>query len=304
MKFTKPQLATLRDDPPDGDEWLHERKYDGYRLQALIKGDKARLMTRNEKDWTGRYPKIAEALGALNVENAAIDGELVAMNKEGRSDFGLLQNAADERDVKLVYYAFDLLHYNGENLRSKPQLERKEQLKKLLKNSPGAVRYSAHKRGGGAEALAKACKDGYEGIVSKKADAPYRAGRGTTWIKTKCTGNDEFIIVGYRRSDKKGRPFSSLLLGVYDDNRLIYRGRVGTGFDEETLKRLSSKMKPLERKTSPFAETPKDARDRAVWLTPKLVAQIAYTEVTSDGRLRHPSFLGLREDKPADEVKR
>lgn len=302
MRFTEPQLATLRDKPPAGPDWLHELKYDGYRLQALIENGVARLITRNKKDWTERYPGIAEALAALNVKSAAIDGEIVALGPQGKSSFSLLQNAATRKDIHLIFYAFDLLQLNGEDLRAKSQLERKQRLEKLLARTGGPTRYSEHWKGGGDRAIAKACQEGYEGLVSKKANAPYRSGRGMTWIKSKCSGNDEFIIAGFRKSDKRGRPFSSLLLGEYVGEALVYRGRVGTGFDDRMLKSLHSKMTSLMRDTSPFVEIPADARRGAVWLTPKLVAQIAYTEQTSDGRLRHPSFLGLREDKPAKEV--
>lgn len=200
------------------------------------------------------------------------------------------------------YYAFDLLFLNGEKLTGEPLHRRKERLKPLIEKAASPLYYSDHIQGRGDEVIRKACAMHLEGIVSKKKDAAYRSGRGTTWIKSKCVGNDEFIIAGYRESDKRGRPFSSLLLGEYAGDTLIYRGRVGTGFDEAALEKLYKKMRPLERKTSPYGTTPPEAKQDAVWVTPKLVAQIAYTEKTSDGRLRHPSFLGLRDDKPAEEV--
>lgn len=302
MKFTPPQLATLKDEPPSGDAWLHEMKFDGYRIQALIDNGEVRLMTRNKKDWTDRYPSVAEALEKLDVKSAAIDGELVAMDKNGRSDFSLLQNAESEKDINLGYYAFDLLYLDGKSIKGKPLEKRKELLKPIIEDANAPVFFTDHTKGDGGGALKKACDKKFEGVISKKANASYHSGRGTSWIKSKCTGNDEFIIAGYRKSDKRGRPFSSLLLGEYSDGDLIYRGRVGTGFDDETFKALSAKMQSLVRKTSPYKSTPDEARQGAVWLTPKLVAQIAYTEQTNDGRLRHPSYLGLREDKPAEEV--
>ncbi|WP_428408712.1 DNA ligase D [Hyphococcus sp.] len=302
LKFTPPQLATLRDDPPEGDGWLHELKYDGYRMQALIEDGSVRLMTRNEKDWTHRYPTIAEALAELDVESAAIDGELVAVDKKGRSRFGLLQNAGEDEAADLRYYAFDLLYLNGDNISGEPLRKRKELLKPLIEAAGPPLFYSDHIEGKGDEVIRKACAMHLEGIISKKKDASYRSGRGTAWIKSKCVGNDEFVIAGYRKSNKRGRPFSSLLLGEYAGGKLVYRGRVGTGFDEAAFEKLCDKMRPLTRKTSPYETTPADAKQSAVWVTPKLVAQIAYTEKTSDGRLRHPSFLGLREDKPAEEV--
>jgi len=300
--FVEPQLAKLKKRPPSGEEWLHEPKYDGYRIEAILNGGDISLVTRNEKDWTDRYPSIANALSGLAVESAILDGELVAIDRHGHSDFSTLQNAASNDNIELRYYAFDLLHWNGEDLREEPLKERKKRLSKLLKDVEEPLFYGEHTEGDGQKVLDDACDDGLEGIVSKNADAAYRSGRGTDWIKTKCTGSDEFVVVGYRESDKEGRPFASLLLAEYDGDDLIYRGRVGTGFDSEAFDELQSKMKRLERKTSPLASTPGDARNRAVWLTPKLVAQIAYTERTDDGMLRHPSFLGLREDKDAEEV--
>lgn len=302
LNFTPPQLAKLADHPPAGDAWLHELKYDGYRIQALINDGDIRLITRNGKDWTDKYPSIVAALRSLKVESAAIDGELVAIDKKGVGRFGLLQNAADNPDVDLRYYAFDLLFLDGRNLKSEPLLERKAKLKKILRGASKRIHYSDHIQGEGQTVIEKACALNLEGIVSKKGSASYRSGRGTSWIKSKCIGNDEFVIGGYRKSEQRGRPFASLLLGEYEDGKLIYRGRVGTGFDAKTLEMLHQKMEPLKRKTSPFETVPNDARRGAVWLTPKLIAQVSYTERTQDGHLRHPSFLGLREDKAAEQV--
>ncbi|MEQ8179447.1 MAG: DNA ligase D [Amphiplicatus sp.] len=302
LAFTPPQLATLREAPPDGAEWLHELKYDGYRIQALLKNGEARLITRNEKNWTSRYPAIADAVSNLSVDSCAIDGELVAVDKNGRSDFRAMQNAGAD-SVALLFYAFDLLNLDGENLKPLPLIERKKRLKSLIASAGDPLRYSDHIEGDGADVIARACAMNLEGLVSKKGDAPYRSGRSRTWIKSKCVGRDEFVIVGYRKSDKRGRPFSSLLLGEYEGTELHYRGRVGTGFDEAMLAELADHMKPLVRKSSPLAETPGEARRSAVWLTPKLIAEIAYSEKTSSERLRHPSFLGLRFDKQASEVK-
>ena len=300
--FVSPQLASLRDTPPSGDDWLHEIKYDGYRIQAVINDGSVRLLTRNRKDWTARFPAIAGALSTLSVETAVIDGELVAVDADGHSDFGRLQRADGDLETELRYYPFDLLHHDGSDLTGQPLLERKEILHRILSDAPDILHYSDHIAGDGSKVIEKACALNLEGIISKRADTPYRSGRSTSWIKSKCVGRDEFIIGGYRRSDKKGRAFSSLLLGEYEGERLVYRGRVGTGFDERTMDDLAGKLQGLSRKTTPFADMPSGARDRAEWVTPKLVAQIAYTEKTSEGRLRHPSFLGLRDDKPASEV--
>tara|TARA_B100000678_G_scaffold283926_1_gene284722 strand:- start:25729 stop:28215 length:2487 start_codon:yes stop_codon:yes gene_type:complete len=301
--FVKPQLASLRDSPPTGDDWVHEMKFDGYRIQALVSGPRVKLISRNGKDYTDKYPGIVRALSGLNLPKAILDGELVALDDEGHSNFSLLQAATKKgADADLAYFAFDLLHKNGKDLRKKPLLERKSMLKNLLDEDSHKLRYSDHIDGDGERIVGKACAMGMEGIISKKADGKYTSDRGTQWIKSKCLGRDEFIIAGYRESDKRGRPFASLLLGEYEDGKLIYRGRVGTGFDEETLSDLSAKFKSLTRKTSPFNTLPSDAKRRAVWLTPKLVCEIEYTEQTPDGHLRHPSYLGLRDDKAAEDV--
>ena len=301
--FVKPQLASLRDSPPTGDDWVHEMKFDGYRIQALVSGPRVKLISRNGKDYTDKYPGIVRALSGLNLPKAILDGELVALDDEGHSNFSLLQAATKKgADADLAYFAFDLLHKNGKDLRKKPLLERKSMLKSLLGEDSHKLRYSDHIDGDGERIVGKACAMGMEGIISKKADGKYTSDRGTQWIKSKCLGRDEFIIAGYRESDKRGRPFASLLLGEYEDGKLIYRGRVGTGFDEETLSDLSAKFKSLTRKTSPFNTLPSDAKRSAVWLTPKLVCEIEYTEQTPDGHLRHPSYLGLRDDKAAEDV--
>jgi len=300
--FIEPQLATLDDEPPEGEDWLHEIKYDGYRLIACWAQGKARLYTRSGKDWTDKYPAIADALAALP-GTGVIDGELVAINDQGHSDFGALQQATKSGDqARLIYYAFDLLKHGRKDWRKHPQDARKDALADLLDGVNDPIRYSDHVVGKGDSVIGKACQMGLEGIISKRADANYQSKRTRAWIKSKCTGNDEFVIGGYRKSDKKGRPFASLLLGEYVDGELVYRGRVGTGFSEDLMADLSAKMKRLERKTPPFADMPSDAKRGAVFVTPDLVGQIAYTELTSDGHLRHPSFLGLREDKPAEEV--
>lgn len=302
-KFVAPQLATLVNEPPSGDNWLHEIKYDGYRAIAAIGNGRVRIFTRSGKDWTGKFAGIAEALQKLNVASALLDGEIVALDDDGRSSFGRLQHGLKEGDTPLTYFVFDVLELDGRDLRSEPLIRRKELLHGLLKKSPEAIRYSDHVMGHGAEVLAKACRMQLEGIVSKRADKPYTSKRTKTWIKSKCSGNDEFVIGGYRRSNKKGRPFASLLLGEYVGDDLHYRGRVGTGFDEKDLDALGAKLGQLERKTSPFVDADADARRDACWVTPSLVAQVAYTEKTRDDRLRHPSFLGLSGDKPASQVK-
>lgn len=302
--FVKPQLATLRDAPPEGDDWLHELKFDGYRIQALLAGRRVKLITRNGHDWTDKYPAIATALSKIDVSSAILDGELVALDAQGHSRFSALQAATnDGADAHLAYYAFDLLALDGKSLRRKPLVDRKATLEKILPAGDGTLRFSGHIDGSGERVIGKACGMGLEGVVSKKKSSAYVSGRGTGWVKSKCIGRDEFVIAGYRKSDKKGRPFASLLLSEFEDGKLLYRGRVGTGFDEAAMDALAAAMAPLTRKTPAFDSLPADARRAAVWLTPKLVAEIAYTERTPDGLLRHPSFLGLRNDKTARDVK-
>ncbi|MBI1359280.1 MAG: DNA ligase D [Alphaproteobacteria bacterium] len=300
-RFIPPQLATLVKSPPSGTGWLHEVKFDGYRIIAVICGGRARLFTRNQKDWTERYRRVATWLEALGLKDGVLDGELVATDETGKADFSLMQAAGQDADIPLTYYLFDLLNLDGEDLSDRPLIERKAQLALLLQNAPDGLKYSEHIVGDGDKVIASACGLKMEGIVSKEAAAPYRSGRVGSWLKSKCIGNDEFVIGGFSKSDKAGRPFASLLLGEHEGGKLVYRGRVGTGFDQADMERLAAKFRQRKRKTSPFDAVPREARD-AVWLKPDLVAQVAYFERTPDGLLRHPSFLGLREDKPASDV--
>ena len=301
-QFVAPELATLVSEPPAGDDWLHEIKYDGYRAIAAIGGARVRIFTRSGQDWTDTFAGIAKALQALDVKSALLDGEIVALDEKGRSSFARLQHGLKEGKVVLTYYVFDLIELNGKDLRKEPLTYRKEILRKLLTSPPRGVRYSDDVGGHGADVFAKACSMGLEGIVSKRADSPYQSRRTKSWLKIKCSGNDEFVIGGYRRSDKKGRAFASLLLGEYVGEELHYRGRVGTGFDEKDLAGLGRDLKKLARRTSPFVDADSTIGRDATWVEPKLMAQIAYAEKTRDGRLRHPSFLGLRGDKPAKAV--
>lgn len=302
-RFIAPQLAKLADAPPDGDGWIHEIKFDGYRIISVIKAGKVTLWTRNQKDWTHKYARVADALGELGVADAVLDGELVALDDKGEAAFSKMQAAAEDPSIPLEYNLFDLLNLEGEDLMDLPLRDRKARLKAVLASPPDGVKFSDHIRSEGDQILASACKLKLEGIISKRADAPYTSGRGRDWIKSKCIGNDEFVIGGYRKSDKTGRPFSSLLLGEYEGGKLIYRGRVGTGFNDRTFASLKKSFASRLRKTSPFDNEPAEARHNAVWLQPDMVAQIAYLEKTPDGHLRHPNYLGLREDKPAKDVR-
>ncbi len=301
-EFIAPQLATLATAPPEGSEWLHEIKYDGYRAIATLGGGRCRMYTRSGKDWTQKFAPIADALRELKVSSAVLDGEIVAQDAQGRSSFQLLQSSLKDGRSPLTYYVFDILELDGRDLRDEPLKRRKEILRRVLKGAPAAIRYSEDVEGQGDRVLAQACRLGLEGIVSKEADKPYLSRRTHSWLKCKCTGNEEFVIGGFRKSDKKGRPFASLLVGEFVDGKLHYRGRVGTGFDVATMDDLSARFAKLARKTSPFVNVPRAIGRDVGWVEPRLVAQIAFTERTNDGILRHPAYLGLRGDKPAKEV--
>ncbi len=296
--FRDLQLATLVDAVPAGSQWLHEVKYDGYRALVAIGGGKATIFTRSGLDWTDKFPGIADAAAALKVGSALVDGEIVAF-KEGRPDFSALK-AAISGAGEMTFFAFDLLELDGEDLTGLSNLQRKERLRPLLAGADPRLQFAEHILGAGEKLFATMCREGYEGIVSKRADAPYRGQRSRAWLKVKCTKRQEFVIVGWTPSDKT-RGFRALLLGVNGPDGYVYAGKVGTGFDAALMADLGAKLARLERKT-PTVAAPRAAVRGAHWVTPKLVAEIAFTEVTPDGVLRHPSFLGLREDKDASQV--
>ncbi|MGB0086880.1 MAG: DNA ligase D [Rhodomicrobiaceae bacterium] len=298
------QLATLVSEAPEGDDWLHEIKFDGYRCAVAVARGKVKCFSRKGLDWTDRFKRIAVAATKIGTRSALIDGEVAAFSHE-RTDFSALQ-AALKTDGDLVYFAFDLLELDGRDLRGRPLVERKAKLKELLSSLPktSPIHYSDHVRGSGGEVLKRLCAKGQEGVVSKRADSKYVGQRTRSWLKIKCTRRQEFVIVGWTPSTKRGRSFASLLLGYYSGDALIYSGRVGTGFDGATLDELGAKLKALARETSPAEGVPSQIRRHVRWVKPELVAEIAFTEFTADGALRHPSFLGLREDKEADDVVR
>ncbi len=304
LPFVKPQLAKLETHAPTGAEWLHELKYDGYRIEARKAGDTVTLFSRSGLDWTVRFPTIDAALRTLPCDSALIDGEAAYVWPSGRTDFKSLQEHIDTPDPAIHYFAFDLLNLNGKNLREEPLAARKEALRKLMaaKTVSPVLIYSDHIAGAGAAFLKSVCAEKLEGIVSKRADAPYRSGRSSSWLKIKCTRAQEFVIGGFSKSDVRGKAFSSLLLGTYDGNALVFAGKVGTGFTARDADALAARFKPLTRKTSPFAKCPDAEKKNAVWLSPKLVCAVNFTEWTTEGRLRHPSFQGLRDDKPASAV--
>jgi bifunctional non-homologous end joining protein LigD len=300
-----PQLATLADAPPDGAEWLHEIKYDGYRLLARIEKGRVRLDTRNGLDWTLKFPALARALTALPVESALIDGELVALAEDGTTDFGDLQDAIARGDTGgLVFFAFDLLYRDGFDLSGAVLEDRKAALAEIV--APGAadtVRYSDHQVGRGPDFFRVACRHRLEGTLAKRRDRPYRSGRGRDWLKIKCHNSDEFVVIGFTEPAGQRHGFGALLLGYYDSaGRLHYAGRVGTGFSDIQLADLRTRLDALARPDPPAAP-PKGVSTRGVhWTEPRLVAEVRYGDWTSDGMLRHPAFEGLREDKSPTEV--
>jgi bifunctional non-homologous end joining protein LigD len=303
--FIAPQLATLVDEVPDGDAWLHEVKYDGYRIIGRKAGDDVTLFSRRGLDWTRRFPTIAEAMRSVPAEVALFDGEIAYVLPDGITDFKSMQEHIDTPDPAIRYFVFDLLWLDGKHLRDLPLVERKARLESLLGEGRATdwIIYSGDVAGSGETFFNEACKSGLEGIISKRKDAPYRSGRSKSWLKIKCGKRAEFVIGGFSKSAAK-RPFASLLLGTFEDGKLVYAGKVGTGFNNADREMLAKRFKAMKRKTSPFADVPKaEARD-AQWIEPRLVCEIAFTEWTRDGRLRHPSFQGLREDKIARDVQR
>jgi bifunctional non-homologous end joining protein LigD len=301
----EPQLATLVDAPPGRGKWIHELKFDGYRIVARVERGKARLFSRNGKDWTSRFPEIARAVAQIPVRTALIDGEIVALAANGASNFRHLQEAlSSARTEPLVYQVFDLLHLDGYDMTAVAQSARKTTLAQLCDAAgflgDGRVRYTDHLQTNGAEFYRRVCELGLEGIVSKAADARYQSGRTRNWVKTKCTQHEELVIGGYTEPAGSRTGFGALLLGAFDaDGALIYMGRVGTGFDTRQLTELAPRLAKIETTRSPFS-TALDTRG-VHWVRPTLVAEVEFTERTRDGLLRHPSFRGLREDKdPAD----
>lgn len=305
-RFIAPCLATLSRAAPDGEQWVHEIKFDGYRIQAHIEDGKVRLYTRKGLDWTGRFAAIAKALRALKLKSAILDGEVVVEDDHGASSFVMLvEDLKAGRSARMSYCAFDLLYLNGHDTRALALLQRKELLAGVLTKTGNAscLRYSQHIEREGAAMLAEVCKLGLEGIISKRIDKPYRSGRGEDWMKSKCLQSDEFVIGGYVDSSAMKNAIGALLLGFFDGKALRYAGRVGTGFSHKVAHDLWAQLHKLRTPGSPFANgLTALQRKGVVWVKPQLVAQIDYRAITSDNLLRHASFKALREDKPAREV--
>jgi bifunctional non-homologous end joining protein LigD len=299
--FEEPQLATLVDEVPAGSSWIHEIKYDGYRLLLAVGDGVATAWTRNAKDWSDKFKALVKAAAKLPA-GCLIDGEAVALDEDGRPSFQLLQSTLKGGSANLAFYAFDLLIDRGADIRKLPNIERKERLAALLETVPPPILYGDHIVGRGQEMFEAVCKQGGEGVISKKASAAYSGTRTRNWLKIKCIQRQEFVIVGWSESDKR-RGFRSLLLAAKDGRKLTYVGKVGTGFNAKLIEELSERMAPLEVDKAPV-EVPRPDRKGAHWIKPELVAEINYAEFTDDGILRHPSFVGLREDKPASKVVR
>jgi len=305
--FIAPELATLVKAAPPGGEWVHEMKLDGYRMLCRIENGKAQMISRNAKDWSGSFLSVERCAARLPVDNAWLDGEVVVMEPDGRTSFQALQNAlTTDHSAKLHYFVFDMPYLNGYDLRRVPLTERKGLLESLLESAPAVLKLSAHIEGSGEEFFAQACKLKLEGMISKRAQSAYQSGRCRDWLKVKCSLRQEMVVGGYTDPEGTRSGFGALLLGVYEpDGKLRYSGKVGTGFNEVTLKSLHKRLQALETKAPAFSNPPRGYEAKgAHWTEPELVAEIEFTEWTNDGTLRHPSFQGLREDKKARDVVR
>ncbi|WP_206242927.1 DNA ligase D [Novosphingobium terrae] len=301
--FEPVQLATLVDSVPTSNAWMHEIKFDGYRILAAVAGQTVRLFTRSGLDWTEKFPAIAQALTGLDLPDALIDGEIVALDGNGNPNFSALQaSLKGDGQAPMAFFTFDLLRLAGQDLKPLPNIERKERLEALLADAQPPLHVADHVIGSGEALLTAMCRAGQEGIIAKRIDAPYRGTRGRDWLKIKCTLRQEFVILGWTESPAKGRPFGALLLGQWEGETLTYKGKVGTGFDTSLLADLARTMKPLARKTA-AAEVPRAETRGAHWLRPALVAEVSFAQFTAEGRVRHASFVGLRQDKKASDVK-
>lgn len=302
-----PQLATLVRSPPSGPQWLHEIKYDGYRIGALIRAGAVRLLSRTGKDWTAEFPEIAASVRALGVADALIDGEVAAVLPDGRTSFQALQHARSGGDRALVYFAFDLLRLDGTPLDTLPLETRKARLGALLRRGArdSRLRYSDHVEGNGAAFFDRACEMRLEGIISKQRHLPYRPGRHASWTKTKCTRRQEFVIGGFTDPEGSRMGLGALLVGWYDGARLVFCGKVGTGFTHAAALELRRRLEALAQPAPAFdPPPPRPIARKAHWVAPALVCEVAFTEWTGDGMIRHPSFQGLREDKRPQDVRR
>ena len=315
--FVEPMKARLAASPPSGD-WVYEIKFDGFRALAFKNGSNVALLSRNEKDFGRKFPEVYDAVKELDAQSAIIDGDIVALDSKGRSAFQLLQayELGQERPP-IFLYAFDLLQLNGKDLRNQPLVERKAELERLIKEGPGAIRFSASLEGKAPELLKRVAKLGLEGLIAKRADSKYEAGRRSgAWVKLKLHQEQEMVIGGFTNPSGSRPHFGALLVGYYDGEKMVFAGKVGTGFNEALLQALHEQFKKLGQAECPFVNLPEkrsgrygagvtaSAMKRCHWVKPELVCQIKFSEWTRDGKLRQPVFLGLREDKIPREVVR
>ena len=303
-----PQLATLVSAPPSGDNWLHEIKFDGYRIGCRILNGRASLISRNGRDWTDRFSDVGEAALRLGARDALLDGEVAVVLPDGRTSFQHLQQAIAHRGdrASLVYFVFDLLRLDGEPLDHLPLDARKTQLQSLIPRQPiGRIRYADHVVGQGTAFFDLARRRGLEGIVSKRRDLPYHGGRHGGWVKTKCTLHQAFVIGGFTEPTGRREGIGALVIGHYEGARLVHAGSVGTGFTAGVARELRRHLDGIAQPACPFDPPPAGplAR-RAHWVTPALVCEVEFTEWTGDGKVRHPSFQGLRSDTPPNKVRR
>ncbi len=310
--WVKPQLAALVKKAPDGPDWLHEIKLDGYRMHTRLDAGRVKIITRRGNDWTQKYPAIANAIAGLRARDAYLDGELCGVLPDGKTAFNLIQNATNAGQGSLVFFVFDLLFLDGEDIRDLPLVDRKVRLEALLVGAPESLRYNDHQIGQGPAFHRLACEHGLEGIVSKRIDGRYEPGR-RTWLKTKCLNREEFVVVGWSDPEGSRHRIGALLLGYYTpEGKLVYAGRAGTGIPDAELERLWQCLHPLAVTKMPLsAPPPRSGRfgsplvlSRVHWVRPEMVVEVSYAEWTPDGLLRHVVYLGERDDKPAVEVRR
>jgi DNA ligase D-like protein (predicted ligase) len=293
--------AVLTDDRFDDPDWIYERKLDGIRCVAIRDGGDTRLLSRNDLSLNERYPEVARALDAQATMQFVVDGEVVALDR-GQTSFAKLA-ARGHHYVPVYLYLFDILWLDGRDVRDLPLRVRKRLLRDALRFG-GPLRLVPHRNGKGVAYFEEACRKGWEGLIAKRADSRYVSTRSKDWLKFKCAQGQELVIGGFTAPQGSRTDFGALLLGVYEGDELRYAGKVGTGFDTETLHELGATLRGLGRETSPFADAASIKERHVTWVTPQLVAEVGFTEWTRDGRLRHPRFLGLRDDKAAREVVR
>lgn len=308
----------LLDELPDGASWLYEIKFDGYRAEGIKQGKSVSLISRNENDLTANYPSVAEAVAELPCRSCVLDGEIVALDRQGRASFQLLQSYnSGEAKPPLYYYVFDLMNLEGRDLTGLTLVERKEILQKLLETPPEGILFSASFEAAPSRIQREMRSRGLEGLIAKRKNSTYESGRRSgAWVKFKWSNEQEFVIGGYTQPQGTRLHFGALLVGYYEGNQLLFASKVGTGFDSKGLEMLYKKFQPLVQSDCPFANLPEKRSGRwgqgitraqmklCTWLRPELVAQVRFTEWTRDGHLRHPTFLGLRDDKEAREVVR